>query len=272
MNRNLQYIVDNLDIIRQLYDREVIISVMDRDKVVQGFALPEGMPPQAEVGTVFEDPSGIFDEVIAKGVPKHNYLPREVMGFPVEGNLVPIKDDGEVVGCTICSYSVEGKEKVRQIASEFQESIQEIDSSVQDFVNGVETLFSMLSDMNQITLDVEQDVNEAADVVNKISSNASRSNILALNASIEAARSGEAGRGFSVVATQMGKLAKDSGNSATEIKTTLSAIVSHLEAIMNSIKEANDVAKSYMDNISSIRTVLEQTVSIANELENDVKL
>ena len=112
----------------------------------------------------------------------------------------------------------------------------------------------MLSDMNQITLDVEQDVNEAADVVNKISSNASRSNILALNASIEAARSGEAGRGFSVVATQMGKLAKDSGNSATEIKTTLSAIVSHL------------------DNISSIRTVLEQTVSIANELENDVKL
>ena len=126
--------------------------------------------------------------------------------------------------------------------------------------------------MNQITLDVEQDVNEAADVVNKISSNASRSNILALNASIEAARSGEAGRGFSVVATQMGKLAKDSGNSATEIKTTLSAIVSHLEAIMNSIKEANDVAKSYMDNISSIRTVLEQTVSIANELENDVKL
>ena len=117
MNRNLQYIVDNLDIIRQLYDREVIISVMDRDKVVQGFALPEGMPPQAEVGTVFEDPSGIFDEVIAKGVPKHNYLPREVMGFPVEGNLVPIKDDGEVVGCIICSYSVEGKEKVRQIAS-----------------------------------------------------------------------------------------------------------------------------------------------------------
>ena len=272
MNRNLQYIVDNLDIIRQLYDREVIISVMDRDKVVQGFALPEGMPPQAEVGTVFEDPSGIFDEVIAKGVPKHNYLPREVMGFPVEGNLVPIKDDGEVVGCIICSYSVEGKEKVRQIASEFQESIQEIDSSVQDFVNGVETLFSMLSDMNQITLDVEQDVNEAADVVNKISSNASRSNILVPNAFIEASRSGEAGRGFSVVATQMGKLAKDSGNSATEIKTTLSAIVSHLEAIMNSIKEANDVAKSYMDNISSIRTVLEQTVSIANELENDVKL
>lgn len=272
MNENLQYIVDNLDIIRQLYDKEVIISVMDKDKVVRGFSLPDGMPPQSEVGSVFEDPSGILDEVIAKGIIKHNYLPKEVMGFPIEGNLVPIKDNGQVVGCVICSYSVEDKEKVKDIAARFQESIQEIDNSIQDVVGGIENLFSMLTNMNKMTTDVEQDVNGAAGVVNKISSNASHSNILALNASIEAARSGEAGRGFAVVATEMGKLAKDSGSSATEIKTTLSVIVSHLEAITDSIKEANDVAKSYMDSISSIKTILEQTISIACELENDIKL
>lgn len=272
MNEKLQFFVDHLDVINKLYDKDVILSVLDRDKVVQGLLLPPGMPPQAEVGSVFPDPTGTFDAVISKGVAKHNYLPKEVMGFPVEGNLIPIKDGGEVVGCIICSYSVEGKEKVREIASEFQTSIKQIDSSIQDVVSGVESLFSMLTDMNQMTTDVEQDVNSAADVVNKISSNASHSNILALNASIEAARSGEAGRGFAVVATEMGKLAKDSSNSATEIKTTLSAIVSHLEAITNSIKEANGVAKSYMESIGSIQTVLEQTISIANELENDVKL
>lgn len=272
MNKNLQSIVDNLDMIRQLYDKEVIISVIDKDKVVQGFSLPDGMPPQLEIGSVFEDPSGIFNEVIAKGITKHNYLPKEVMGFPIEGNLVPIKDDGQVVGCVICSYSVEGKEKVKDIAARFQESIQEIDNSIQDVVGGIENLFSMLTNMNQMTSDVEQDVNGAAGVVNKISSNASHSNILALNASIEAARSGEAGRGFAVVATEMGKLAKDSGSSATEIKTTLSVIVSHLEAITDSIKEANDVAKSYMDSISSIKGILEQTISIACELENDINL
>ncbi|MCX4338921.1 MAG: methyl-accepting chemotaxis protein [Lachnospiraceae bacterium] len=194
------------------------------------------------------------------------------MGFPVEGNLIPIRDGGQVVGCIICSYSVEGREKVREIASEFQGSIQQIDSSIQDVVNGVESLFTMLTDMNRMTTDVEQDVNRAADVVGEISSNASHSNILALNASIEAARSGEAGRGFAVVATEMGKLAKDSSSSAAEIKTTLAAIVSHLEAITNSIKEANSVAKSYMDSISSIQTILDKTISVANELENDVRL
>lgn len=272
MNQNLQYIVDNLDIIRHMFDKEVIISVLDRNKVVQGFSLPQGMPPQVEVGSVFEDPSGIFDEVIAKGIVKHNYLPKEIMGFPVEGNLVPIKDQGQVVGCVICSYSVEGKERVREIAVKFRESIEEINRPIQDVANGMGTLFSMLTNMNKMTSDVEQDVNKAATVVNKISGNASHSNILALNASIEAARSGEAGRGFTVVATEMGKLAKDSGSSAAEIKTTLSEIVKHLEGIMNSIKEVNDVAKGYMDSISSIKTVLEQTVSAAYELENDVKL
>lgn len=272
MNAKLQNIVDNLDIIRQLFDKELIISVLDQDGVVQGFSLPDGLPPQAEVGSVFRDPSGTFDEVIRRGITKHNYLPKEVLGYPVEGNLVPIKDGGEVVGCVICSYSVEGKERVKDIAARFQESIQGIDNSIQDVVEGIESLFQMLTTMNKMTSDVEEDVNEATGVVNNISRNASHSNILALNASIEAARSGDAGRGFAVVATEMGKLAKDSGTSATEIKKTLSVIVNHLETITESIKEANDMAKTHIDSIASIREILGDTISIARELENDIKI
>lgn len=272
MNEKLQFFVENLEVIRKLYGKDVILSVLDTDKVVLGYLLPSGMPPQTEVGAVFHDPSGILDEVLAKGVARHNRLSKEVMGFPVEGNLIPVKDDGKVVGCVTCTYSIEGKEKVKEIAGEFQGSIHQIDTSIQDVVNGVESLFQMLTDMDQMTAGVEQDVNRAAEVVSGISSNASHSNILALNASIEAARSGEAGKGFAVVATEMGKLAKDSSNSAAEIKVTLDAIVSHLRAITDSIKEANAVAKSYMDSIGSIQTILEQTVSVANELENDVKL
>ena len=167
---------------------------------------------------------------------------------------------------------MEGKEKVKNIAAKFQESIQQIDDSMQDVVKGIENLFAMLTTMNKMTSDVENDVNEATDVVNNISHNASHSNILALNASIEAARSGDAGRGFAVVAAEMGKLAKDSGISATEIKTTLSVIVNHLQTITDSIKEADDMAKANIDSISSIRNILEQTVSVARELENDIIL
>ena len=127
---------------------------------------------------------------------------------------------------------------------------------MQEVISGTENLVQMLEKMNDMTNSVESDVNGASDIVNKIRQNASHSNILALNASIEAARSGEAGRGFAVVATEMGKLAKDSGSSAAEIKNTLDGIVDHLGDMISSIKDANLVAKNYMESINSIKSVL----------------
>ena len=156
-----------------------------------------------------------------------------------------------------------------EVAAKFQGSVKNINTSMQAVVEGIGNLSGMLTDMSEMTNNVESDVHNTVEVVNKISSNASRSNILALNASIEAARSGEYGRGFAVVANQMGKLAEDSGNSATEIKTTLNTITNHLYSIISSIKEANDVAKERMDHVSSIQTMLEEMTVLAGKMEAD---
>ena len=185
--------------------------------------------------------------------------------------MVPIKEDGEIVGCMICTYSVDKKEQMAEITRKFQDSVNSIKSSIQTVVDGIGTLFQLLTDMDEITNGVEGDVNSAVQVVNKISGNASRSNILALNASIEAARSGEFGRGFNVVATEMGKLANDSGSSATAIKSTLNTITDHLVAIVSSIKEANDLAEEQMDGIAAIQNVLDETIGLAEILQEKMK-
>lgn len=225
VNEKVQNVVDNLEIIKQLYDKSLYLTVMDNVGTVVGFSIPDGEIPKKQIGEVFYDPSGAFDRVIKEGITVHNYLPKEVMGEAFEGNLVPIKDGTKVVGCIICTYSVDEKEKVKDIAEQFKTSVHHIGASVQEIISGTENLVQMLEDMNAMTSGVEADVNGAADIVNQIGQNASHSNILALNASIEAARSGDAGRGFAVVADEMGKLAKDSGSSAAEIKKTLAGIV-----------------------------------------------
>jgi hypothetical protein len=267
MNEKLQDIIENLDMIRLLSDRDVVVSVIDREGIVQGVSMPPSIPPMVELGSVFHDPTGAFNEVMRTGRPKHNILPKEAVGIAMEGNLVPIKDGMEVVGCIISTYSVDDKEKTHEIGAQFQKSVTEVNESLQDIIVGLEKLFDMLTEMNQMTEDVEKDVIGAGDVVNKVSGNASRSNILALNASIEAARSGEAGRGFAVVATEMGKLANESGSSASAIKSTLNMIGEHLHAIIASIKEANGVAKEHMDSINSIKEILDQTIALAEQLE-----
>ena len=71
--------------------------------------------------------------------------------------------------------------------------------------------------------------------------------------------------------TEMGKLAKDSGSSAAEIKDTLDGIVDHLGDMISSIKDANHVAKNYMESINSIKSVLAETISLADRLEKDIE-
>lgn len=267
VNEKVQQMVDALPVIRQLFEQDVMLSIIDKDSVMQGFSLPEGMEPIYQVGQVFEDPSGAFNEVIRTGKPKHNYLPKEVMGEAIEGILVPIKDGGTVEGCIICTTSADFKQQMAEIATKFQESVANIGTSIQAVVEGIGDLSGILTNMSEMTNSVEGDVHNTVEVVNKISSNASRSNILALNASIEAARSGEYGRGFAVVANQMGKLAEDSGNSATEIKATLNTITNHLYSIISSIKEANDAAKERMEDTASIQKMLDEMVALAEKME-----
>ena len=267
MNQKVENVVNNLDVIKQLYEVTAYISVLDKDGILVGYSVPEGETPRINIGEKFEDPSGAFDKVIRTGQKIHNYLPKEVMGIAFEGDLVPIKDGHSIEGCLICTYAADDDSKVIDIAENFNASVQRIDTSVQEIIKGTENLVGTLDKINSMTTNVETDVTEAANIVTKISKNASRSNILALNASIEAARSGETGRGFAVVANEMEKLAKDSGSSAGDIKKTLDGIIEHLNEMITSIKDANSVAKNYTEHISSINTILAETVSLANKLE-----
>lgn len=272
MNEQLEKLVESLPVMQQLFGRDAYITVLDKDSVVQGFVVPDGVEPKLRVGEKFVDPTGAFDKVIRTGSAQHNYLPKEVMGGEAtEGELVPIMDGREVVGCITRTYSVGTREEMAVITAKFRESVKRIDDSLHILLGGIESLFGLLTNMDEMANSVESDVQNAVGVVNKINNNASRSNILALNASIEAARSGEFGRGFAVVATEMGKLANDSGSSSTEIKATLNVIMEHLVDIISSIKDAGNFTKEQQGNISSIQEVLEEMIVLAEQLEKDIQ-
>ena len=271
MNEKLERLVDSLPMIKQMINYETYITVMDKHGVVQGFSVPDGVAPQLRVGEAFHDPSGAMDAVLRTGKPQHNRLPKEVMGEVFEGELVPVKDGNDIVGCIICTYSVDTREEMMEITLKFQESVNNINTSIHALVDGIENLFKMLTSIGEMADGVENDIHNASEVVSKISSNASRSNILALNASIEAARSGDLGRGFAVVAAQMSKLANDNGSSSKEIKETLNMIMEHLVSINSSIKEASNFMRTQQDNFDSINGVLEEMTVFADKMKEDIQ-
>ncbi|CAH6830477.1 Methyl-accepting chemotaxis protein [Vibrio chagasii] len=110
---------------------------------------------------------------------------------------------------------------------------------VVDTINNITQLSERLSSSQDSISSLNHHVDQIGDAVNIIQGIAEQTNLLALNAAIEAARAGEQGRGFAVVADEVRALASRTHQSTTEITSVVSAIQSQMQASMTEIGECN---------------------------------
>ncbi|NPA60086.1 MAG: HAMP domain-containing protein, partial [Epsilonproteobacteria bacterium] len=137
------------------------------------------------------------------------------------------------------------------------ETLQKATESIQNLAYKVEESsqkeLEMADKINQLSSDAS-DVKNVLGVINDI---AEQTNLLALNAAIEAARAGEHGRGFAVVADEVRQLAERTQKSLTEINATINVI---LQSIVEASSEMND-------NAQSISTMTETSEDVLKEVE-----
>lgn len=132
-------------------------------------------------------------------------------------------------------------------------------------MNTISDTFSDLSSTVKVLGDRSNQINQIVQVITDISS---QTNLLALNAAIEAARAGEQGKGFAVVADEVRKLAEQSSNSAQQIAQLISAIQEETTKAVNSM---NLAAKEVSEGIGVVNDSGESFVKIRqaiNEVEN----
>lgn len=98
-----------------------------------------------------------------------------------------------------------------------------------------------------------------------IASVVQRTNLLSLNASIEAARAGEAGRGFSVVADEIRKLAENAGRSADEIARVVNEIETGTRHVADQMRESSQVINEGRNDLNTIASSLEQISAAVGE-------
>lgn len=115
--------------------------------------------------------------------------------------------------------------------------------------------------MTDINEQVNGDLEDTAVLVKKIGQNASKSKILALNASIEAARSGEAGRGFTVVAKEMGDMATTSSTLSNDVDKALAQINKHIKNFTEKLSMIESFAHEQLEEISSIAHDIENSAN-----------
>ncbi len=132
--------------------------------------------------------------------------------------------------------------------------------------NGMININTSIVILSEQFQNVSNIVTQIVDMVNLIVEIASETNLLALNASIEAARAGEAGRGFSVVAEQIGKLAANSSSAAdkisnltVEIRSTVDTAVMYMNSSVEEVKNNVGIVEDASATFSELYQKVEET-------------
>ncbi|MUV08490.1 methyl-accepting chemotaxis protein TlpB [Helicobacter pylori] len=177
---------------------------------------------------------------------------------------------------SMMNASIEQSQGLRKRLIETQGLVKESKDAIGDLfsqiIESAHTEQELSSQVEQLSRNAD-DVKSILDIINDI---ADQTNLLALNAAIEAARAGEHGRGFAVVADEVRNLAGRTQKSLAEINSTIMVIVQEINAVssqmnLNSQKmeRLSDMSKSVQETYEKMSSNLSSVVSDSNQSMDD---
>lgn len=251
--------------IPQLLSGKVGMVVSDREKWLVSYSIPE-LKNQVIAGEQIK-PGAAVQQAMQKRNRVVVEVAKEVYGIPYIAISMPVTDNnGNILGAVAVHESLERKDVLQNAAGQLSGSANILSSALQSILAQAEELAASGRQLKELAVQANKEVTETDSVISFIKNVASQTNLLGLNAAIEAARVGEQGRGFGVVAEEVRKLAVNSSSSASQITGTLSRISESIQKITQEITQIDSVSQHQAATIEKLTGHSQELLEMSDKL------
>ena len=189
------------------------------------------------------------------------------------GTLTKTAEMTQGLSSTVAAASEQASANVQSVATATEEmtsSVDEISRQVQESARISADAVKQAEKTDARINELSQAASRIGDVVKLITAIAEQTNLLALNATIEAARAGEAGRGFAVVASEVKQLASQTAKATDEIGTQIAGMQTATQESVAAIKEIGGTIGRISEIASTIAAAVEEQGAATQEIARNV--